>query len=454
MLILLLNPPSRNLSLRDQYCSFSSKSKYYWPPIDLLIQSGILSLKHKVLVYDAIVEKATENQCINYIKKIKPDIILSVTGISSCGEDFDFFAKIKNQTNAKIFLSGGFLLSEYKTIMKRYDFIDGVLLDFSSSALLDFIDNKCEIKNLAYWVDGDLIAEYSNELNISYPIPQHNLFNLSKYKLPHGKGGLFSCVITSYGCPYRCKFCIAQNLKFRLRSIEEIVKEISFLKSLNVGEIFFKDFTFTVNKEYTQKLCSELKKLNISWICATRTDLVDDELLCAMKESGCHTIQFGVETPTKNILKKYKDGTSIEDVELAFKLCKKHKIRTLGHFILGLPGDTEESIKNTIRFAKKIKCDYASFNIATPLYGTDLRSECQDNHLLISDNVELDLSSGESIINSSCLSPYKLKKLKKKAYRQFYFRPKYIIHKFFSVHSFKEIVVLIREGLGVIKNNL
>lgn len=454
MLILLLNPPNKNLSLRDQYCSFSSKSKYYWPPIDLLIQSGILSTKHDVVAFDAIVEKSTDNQCLEYIKKINPDIILAVTGVSSYCGDFSFFDKVKRSIETKIFLSGGFLLTEYEAIMKKYNFIDGVLLNFASKALLDFTENKHQIQNLAYRVEGKIFAEYSSMQNVSYPIPKHNLFNLSKYKLPHGKGGLFSCVITSYGCPYECKFCIAQNIKYRSRSIMDIVEEILFLKSLGVNEIFFKDFTFTVNKEYTKNLCLELKKLNISWICATRVDLVDDELIGIMKDAGCHTIQFGVETPTKNILEKYKDGISVEDIELAFELCRKHKIKTLGHFILGLPGDTEDSIENTIDFAKKIRCDYASFNIATPLYGTELRNECQQDYLLMKDNVELDLSSGDSIINTSYLSPDKLKRLKKKAYRNFYFRPTYILRKIIYVSSLKEFVVLLREGLGILKNNL
>jgi radical SAM superfamily enzyme YgiQ (UPF0313 family) len=455
MKVLLLNPPASKLYLRDQYCSFTSKANYYWPPIDLLVQSGIMATKHQVNVIDAVIDRLSIDECMEEIFELAPDLILCVTGISSFIYDFAFMEAIKGRLSTLIFLSGGFLLSEYKSILNKYNYIDGVLLDFSSNALLNYLDGEAFIKNLAYRRDGQVFAERSHSNEIQYPIPKHELFKLAKYRLPHGKSKLFSCMITNFGCPYTCEFCVAQNLNYKCRPYSDVLKEMIYLKSIGIEEVFIKDFTFGVNKNYTLQLCAEIKdKVKMSWICASRVDLVDDELLCAMKNAGCHTIQFGVETPNEDLLKKYKGGLRIETIISTFALCRKYRLKTLGHFILGLPGDTKESINKTIRFAKQIKCDYASFNIATPLPGTVLRDECKDRSWLNHNISELDLSSGESVINTELLSGAILEKLKKKAYRSFYFRPNYILKKLIQIKSFIELITLIREGLGIINKNI
>lgn len=455
MKVLLLNPPANKLFLRDQYCSFTSKSNYYWPPIDLLVQSGIIAKKHQVSVIDAVVDRILKEECMDEILGLTPDLILCVTGISSFKSDFSFLEAIKGKLNTIIFVSGGFLLSEYETILNKYDCIDGVLLDFSSSALLEYLNGEAIIKDLAYRLDGQVFAERSHVKKMQYPIPKHELFKLSKYRLPHGKSKLFSCIITNFGCPYSCKYCIAQNVNYKSRPYSDVLEEMVYLKSIGVEEVFIKDFTFGVNKNYTIQLCNEIKnKVKMSWICASRVDLIDDEILYAMREAGCHTIQLGVETPNEMLLNKYKGGLSVNTIISTFTLCRKHRIKTLGHFILGLPGETKEDISRTIKFAKQIKCDYASFNIATPLPGTALREECRDRSWLNYNISELDLSSGEAAINTEQLSGAKLEKLKKKAYRSFYLRPNYILKKLFNIKSFIELITLIREGLGIIKKNV
>ena len=456
MLILLLNPPSDKLFLRDQYCSFLSKANYYWPPIDLLVQSGILYTKHQVVVLDAIIEKLSDTKCLERIQEIAPDVILSVTGISSFRTDFDFFLKLKQRLKVRLFLSGGFLLSKYENILKNHGIFDGILLNFTSYALLEYLDGKSNIKDLAYFDNEKLISELSYNKVVSYPTPRHELFKLTRYRLPHGKGGVFSCILTSHGCPYRCKFCIAQNIDYQQRTIEDVIEEIRYLKSLGVAEIYIKDFTFGIDKEWTKRLCVEIKKQDVSWICETRVDILNEEMLLLMRDAGCHTIQFGIETSTLELLKKYKEGISLEAIKKIFSLCKKYNISTLGHFIIGLPGETKSSAVETIRFAKKLQCDYASFNIATPLPGTDLSEECGTLNILPKDyeQKELDQTTGLSGINTPTLSSKELLKLKKMAYRRFYFRPTYILRRILKINGLNELRVLIREGIGVLTQNI
>ena len=196
------------------------------------------------------------------------------------------------------------------------------------------------------------------------------------------------------------------------------------------------------------------KNVSLDWICASRVDVLDETLLYEMYRAGCHTIQFGVETSNLKLLDEYKAHVQPNIVEATFRLCRKYGIRTLGHFVLGLPGDDRNSIMKTIAFAKRLKCDYASFNIATPLPGTELRKKCIDHGWTAKEYSEYDLSSGEAAINTNCLSGSDLEKLQKKAYRRFYFRISYMFRMLFQVRSRHELFSLFREGLAILKKNI
>ena len=261
MKILLLNPPGNTVYLRDQYCCFTSKADYCWPPMDLLIQSGILNQEHEVKVIDAIVERIAPDSCMRKILEYQPELVVSLTGISSFVSDFQFAKSIKKKTAARIIFFGGFLLSEYEDILQKYPFIDGILMDYTSDAILKYLRNEEVIPDLAYIRDGTCFLTRSKRETISYPIPRHDLFPLERYRLPHGKKSLFSCITTNYGCPYHCGFCIAQNLSFRSRQIPEIIDELKYLESIGIKEVFIKDFTFGVDRLLTLELCLQMQKM-------------------------------------------------------------------------------------------------------------------------------------------------------------------------------------------------
>lgn len=453
--VLLLNPPGAQMYLRDQYCCFSSKADYIWPPIDLLVQSGILSQEHDVQVIDAIAEKLSPEKCMQRITAYQPDLVLSLTGISSFVSDFQFAQRMKKSTAARIVFSGGFLLAEYEAVLQKHAFIDGILMDYCSDAILRYLRNDEDIPDLAYVKDGKCVLTRSQKDSISYPVPRHELFPLEQYRLPHGKSRPFSCITTNYGCPYQCGFCIAQRLTYRPRRISEIMAELKYLESMGIKEVFIKDFTFGVDRDRTLELCFQMQEhISMSWICASRVDLLDDILLYEMHRAGCHTIQFGVETSNPQLLEEFKAHIQPELVEKTFRLCRRYGIRTLGHFVLGLPGDDRKSIMNTVSFAKKLKCDYASFNIATPLPGTALRKKCIDRGWTAEENREYDLSSGKAAIHTSRLSGMELEQLQKKAYRLFYFRPSYMLRRLFHIRSRHELYTLFKEGLAILKKNI
>lgn len=453
MKILLLNPPSQKLVLRDQYCSFTSKANYYWPSIDLLVQSGILSQKYEVKVLDAVIEKMEEASCYEVIRRISPDCILFVTGITSYKGDFEFMKEVKARHPCHVIASGGFLLNTYRQYLREYSFLDAILTNFCSAAIGSYLEGDEDITDLAYRRDGEIIHRKGPGGPVSYPVPRHELFPIEKYRLPHGRRYPFSCVITNFGCPFHCKFCVAHDISYRERAVDEIMEELIYLNKLGIREVFFKDFTFGVNKKKLLHLCERMaRETDLTWVCASRADVLNEEAILAMKRAGCHTIQFGIETANQKLLSNYKDKISIEQIEKILALCRRHKINTLGHFIIGLPGETKESVKETIKFSKRMKCDYASFNLATPLLGTELREKCIEEGYIDPEPEEYDLTAGKAAIQTELLSKEELSRLKNHAIRSFYFRPGYILQRIRGIHSFRNLLSLIREGTAIFTN--
>jgi radical SAM superfamily enzyme YgiQ (UPF0313 family) len=172
----------------------------------------------------------------------------------------------------------------------------------------------------------------------------------------------------SRGCVFNCGFCETRKLWGNICrgfSPKRVIGEIEDLQSrYGTRGIYFINDNFTLRKEATVQLCNLMieKKLNIEWVCDTRVDLVNDELLALMSRAGCRTIWFGVESASPRILKRIGRNTTPEQVETAFKLCKKHGIKTACSFMLGLPDETLADMETSLKFAKKLDPDWCQFN--------------------------------------------------------------------------------------------
>ncbi len=314
-------------------------------------------------------------------------------------------------------------------------------------------ENYSSIKGLAY-KDGDGIKinpprPFMEDLD-RLPFPSWDFIPPDKYtKMPHGSLARrypVAPIVSSRGCPFDCSFCGSESVwkrKWRARSPKNIVDEIEMLRDrYGVNEIHFEDDNFTLDRKRAIGVCEEIIKrgLDISWSCpnGVRVDNIDRELLRLMKRSGCYSLVFGIESGHKKILEKVNKRISLDAIERAVRMTVEEGIKATGFFIIGLPGETRESILSTITFSKKLPLDRAQFGLFAPLPGS------RDYELWLEkerpDEIDWDRFNFYNVIfKLDDLSEDDIKSFQKKAFREFYFRPRVVFNILKDMH-FKEMV--------------
>ena len=252
-----------------------------------------------------------------------------------------------------------------------------------------------------------------------------------KYKVPM-RGGAFTIIRTSRGCPFKCTFCTSRLYygdKWRTRSVNSVIEEIKEIKKLGIDNIFFNSDTFTFRKSFVLDLCKKLndENLNIKWFCNSRVDTIDMEMAKEMKNAGCWLIAFGIESGNQEVLNRTKKGIKLEKAIETISMVNKTGIETIAYFIFGLPGETKETLKDTIKFAKKCDPTYARFFTAVPFPGTEFYEEkLKEGKIKTLDWSKYDQADCDVFVIDG-LSSEDIVKAEKSAFISFYIRPKYII---------------------------
>lgn len=452
--ILLLNPPYKEPIIRDNYCCFTSKSGYIWPPVDLLYLSGILKSRDtQIEVMDSIASKLEWKNVWDRIEISKPDIVISLTGTVSFKDDLKGLSKIRKR---EIYLMGNTPAFKPDFFLKNFSFIDGIIHNFFDISILDFlIDKNKKSLSISYRTGkkryklGSINAyKYLSEISLP-KAPQYDLFPLKFYSTPIMKNQPMTTMMTSFGCPFNCKFCIASSLSYYKRKLIDLKHEFNTIKKAGIKEIFFEDSTFNSYVPYTESICKLLikERYGFSWSANVHSFNLTKELLQLMKKAGCHTIQIGVESGSKEILLEYAPSKKIETLRNAFKLAKEVGIKTLGYFIVGFPKESASQAKKTIDFSNTLNPDYASFSIMTPDYGTKLYDEAVSSKMIKKNGIFSFDSSGEAVLKNPLFSRKEQDKLIRRAYFNFYTNPKRI---FSYLKDYRKISLYIKNGLHLL----
>ncbi|MBI5291027.1 MAG: radical SAM protein [Chloroflexi bacterium] len=287
------------------------------------------------------------------------------------------------------------------------------------------------VKGLGWRLNGEITVNWDRPFFKSLddlPFPLHNLLPLDKYRMPMIKGP-YTFIVTSRGCPAGCKYCIKhvsyQN-SVRLRSPEKLMEEMWLLYNLGIHHIHMYSDLFTVSREQVVQLCKLIieQGLKITWTCNSRVDYVDEEMLTLMGRAGCTLISWGIESGNELILKKAHKGYKMEQAHKALGWAKKAGIKNWGYFIIGLPGETEETIKDTMAVSRALPLDIALFHVAAPYPGTPFFFEVVENGWFRSGTAweEVDMDQG-TVLDYENLKAEDLLYWQKRAFREWAFRP-------------------------------
>jgi radical SAM superfamily enzyme YgiQ (UPF0313 family) len=260
------------------------------------------------------------------------------------------------------------------------------------------------------------------------PIPRHDMLPYEKYRIPMIKGP-YTFIVTSRGCTAGCKYCIkhvSYQYSIRLRTPENIMEELWALKKLGVKHVHMYADLFTVNRDQVVGLCKLMieSKIGLSWTCNSRVDYVDEELLQLMGKAGCNLISWGIESANEQILRKAAKGYRMEQAPRSLRWAKKAGIKNWGYFIIGLPGETVGSIKETIQFAKDLPLDIALFHVAAPYPGTPFFFEVLENNWFRPGTQweQVDMDKG-TVLDYPGIKAEELEYWQKRAFREWAFRP-------------------------------
>ncbi|HUL40026.1 MAG TPA: radical SAM protein [Methanomassiliicoccales archaeon] len=262
----------------------------------------------------------------------------------------------------------------------------------------------------------------------SLPIPSFDLLpSLDPYFVTAPAGRPYTILYTSKGCPFKCSFCTVAGTKWRPKSAEKTMEELRFLKkNYGIRTVSFFDETFTLDKKRVLRICEALvaEDLDIRWYCNTRAHLVDLDLLKKMRRAGCRGISYGIESGSQSILDHADKCVTVEQARNALAWARQARIKTFASFILGLPGETWQTVGETIDFVGQTIPTSAEFNVAVPYPGTKLYEmvygekggEAVDFRRLYQD---------DAVVGTEALTPADLNKARDMAYRSLYFNPRW-----------------------------
>ncbi|RLI90333.1 MAG: B12-binding domain-containing radical SAM protein [Candidatus Altiarchaeales archaeon] len=408
MRIYLLNPPYFPHFGREMRWQDTGRGGTLYYPIWLSYATGVLENKgHDVRLVDAPawdwgIEKVMED-----LRKFSPDMVVVGTSFTSVNNDLDVSKKIKNELDADVpVIMVGPPTSQFpeKMLNGSVDIVARYEYDFTLAELAERMERNGrigDISGISFKQNGKVIHNpnrpwsTSGELDglpfVSEVYKRH--LNIRDYFLNYSLYPMVQ-VFTGRGCPHRCTFCSwpqsFMGRKYRVRRVENILNELEWIEANlpEVKEVFFEDDTLTIDKRRVLEFCKGYREtgLEITWSCNARADTLDLETMREMKRANCRFLIVGFESGDDEILKKIKKGFTTGQTEEFARNVKKAGLLLHADFIIGLPGETKETIEKTRRFIKEIKPEQVQVSVSSPFPGTELYEWCRENGYLLTDD--------------------------------------------------------------------
>lgn len=438
------------------------------PPLGLASLAAFMIEKgYTTKILEPVLMDLTIDDCMNEIRRLQPRVIGVSSLTSTYAKGVDIVKRVRAENPDKIIIMGGHHVSLFTThVFENCPEVDLLVRGEGEMTLLELMQffkkhkfNRAAVladKKGLNAIDGIILKDKSGvvmtkprelikDINI-LPFPARHLLPIDKcIPLPIEYKRLpVVHMMVSRGCPFNCTYCsthAAFGYRVRMRSPDKVMEEIHHVvDKYGARQISFWDDLLTVNKSWLLDLCNRIResKLDIVWNCYAHINTIDDDMLKAMKTAGCFCIWYGIEAGDETLLKNINKMTKLDNIRRVVKLTKANGIEVRGLFMVGLPGETPELAQKTINFAKELDCDYAQFAVTTPHIGTQLYEDAKRFGTLTVDFSKFTQQSAV-FVPHGYKDAKQVEAMCKKAYRDFYMRPSYMVKCLTKIRSVDDV---------------
>lgn len=441
-------------------------SDHIQPSLGLGYLATSIRSEHEVKILDCIKEGITVDKLESIIKSYKPDVLGLQCYTFDLGFVKDAFDTAKRLNKNIVTVTGGAHPSAAPEAMMELssDTLDFLFVGEAEIGLRQLLGSlqkgEKDLKDIPglVWRDKGVVRtnvrRFVDNLD-SLGLPAWDLIHPETY--PESQHGAFfkkfpiAPIMITRGCPYPCTFCagnIVSGRKIRRRSVDNVLGELKMLHDdFGIREFHVIDDNFTMDREYVKELLRALAKLNLgmSWAVpnGVRMDTLDDELLSLMKETGLYLISLGIESGSDDVLRAMKKGITTKKIREYIGIIRKAKIDIAGFFIIGFPGETESSIRNTIDFACSLPLVRANFFTYLPFPGSESYRQLEAGGELEGVDWKRFYFTNAAYTPKG-ISRKRLKYLHRLAFARFYLRPRIMIYQVLSIRSLRHLFFLMR----------
>lgn len=440
-------------------------TKDIMPPLGLAWLAAVLEENDiPVQIIDALIEKKNLETLSKDVEKYGPDLI-GITCVTHMRYDAFKTADMVKEAlpDTTVVMGGPHVTFTAEDTLKNIRSVDIIVRGEGEITFPELIEvsetngNLTGIKGISFRSGGKIIHNpnrpFIEDLD-SLPFPARHLLPMEKYefKIPFTDVRATN-VLSSRGCPFGCTYCSTSTMwgkRIRMRSPSNIVDEIEQItKKYGIKGIYFFDDTFTFQKSRTISVCNEIidRGLDVTWLCESRADVVDRELLTKMKEAGCKVITFGLESGSQRMLNNIKKSIRINQSINAINLCREVGIKSKAFFMYSLPGETPEELEATIRFAYDLNPDVFPFGMCEIRPGTEVEDIARRENIIPQGYSWAKEANVVPKFRQKNLPEEEIDKIFKNVKREYYLKPSYILKRLTHI---KDIATL-KEYVSAVK---
>lgn len=444
--VLLLNLPSRIPCYRILHRAKIGDPNYIWPLVDFVCLSGYLheagfTVEHKDFQTDTrgsldkfLKGKAYDAVIATYCPFFEEDDLKLLSGVKRAlpGASLILLADHKDRLDA----------AHKESILRGNSFIDALVYDYAYNNVAAFIAGERgeALFNVFYMDNGALKGRMEPiPREFSLPVPRHELFASDSYFHYDSVGGLMTASMSTFGCKMGCAFCWAPQLypTISARTPENMIAEMEYIVKCGISEVYFHDFSFAIDRKQVLRFCELMveKKIKLRWFCSSRFDLMSPEVIEAMAKAGCRCIEFGLESGNYEVRKLYGKPFPDSKVREVLALCDRHGIHKSAFVILGLPEESLDDMKKSLKFVRSAGFDFIALNVLWAERFTDIAEK-------LSGDIQTDNSS-EAMKSINFSHPHvsnkELVKLYRSSMMSIYLNPVFLFRQIAGLRSFKKL---------------